>query len=88
MNALDAEPKVSLLHRNDRDFTPRYLDLAHKLLLDIANRGLKPGELLGTETELIARHGLSRSTVRQALAVLNETDTCRASAPGAHLSET
>jgi DNA-binding LacI/PurR family transcriptional regulator len=70
MNTLSSEPKNYLLHRNDRDFTPRYLDLAHKLLLDIANRGLKPGELLGTETELIARHGLSRSTVRQALAVL------------------
>jgi DNA-binding LacI/PurR family transcriptional regulator len=70
MNTLGSEPKNYLLHRNDRDFTPRYLDLAHKLLLDIANRGLKPGELLGTETELIARHGLSRSTVRQALAVL------------------
>jgi GntR family transcriptional regulator, arabinose operon transcriptional repressor len=70
MNALSAEPKLSLLNRNDRDFTPRYLDLAHKLLLDITNRGLKPGQLLGTETELIARHGLSRSTVRQALAVL------------------
>src|SRR5579872_2053628 len=70
MNALSSEAKVSLLHRDDRHFTPKYLDLAQKVLLDIANRGLKPGDLLGTEIELIERHHLSRATVRQALAVL------------------
>ena len=70
MHALSTDTRVSLLHRDGRQFTPKYLDLAQKVLLDIANRGLKPGDLLGTETELIARHGLSRATVRQALAVL------------------
>jgi len=70
MNALNSEARVSLLHRDDRHFTPKYLDLAQKVLLDIANRGLKPGDLLGTEIELIERHHLSRATVRQALAVL------------------
>jgi DNA-binding LacI/PurR family transcriptional regulator len=70
MSMLTTEMKGSLLQRVDRHFTPKYLDLAQKVLLDIANRGLKPGDLLGTEAELIARHKLSRATVRQALAML------------------
>jgi GntR family transcriptional regulator, arabinose operon transcriptional repressor len=70
MNELSANRKVSLLHLEDRQFTPKYLDLAQKVLRDIADRGLKPGDLLGTETELVARHRLSRATVRQALSVL------------------
>jgi DNA-binding LacI/PurR family transcriptional regulator len=61
---------TSSLQIGDRQFTPKYMDLAQKVLRDIAHRRLKPGDLVGTETELIARHRLSRATVRQALAVL------------------
>ena len=59
-----------MLRIDERQFAPKYLELAQKLLRDIADRGLKPGDLLGTETELVDQHRLSRSTVRQALAVL------------------
>jgi LacI family transcriptional regulator len=53
-----------------RRFAPKYVDLAQRLLRDIAARQLKSGDLLGTEEELGMQHGLSRATVRQALAVL------------------
>lgn len=72
MGSSSGDGKSSLLHRGDFHFTPKYLHLAQKVLLDITTRGLKPGDLIGTETELIARHRLSRATVRQALAVLEQ----------------
>jgi DNA-binding LacI/PurR family transcriptional regulator len=51
-------------------FAPKYVELAHVLLRDIASRGLQPGDRLGTETELVSQHSLSRATVRQALLML------------------
>lgn len=70
MEQLSKSGEVSLLQMDERRFAPKYLDLAQKLLRDIADRGLKPGDRLGTETELVSRHHLSRATVRQALSVL------------------
>jgi GntR family transcriptional regulator, arabinose operon transcriptional repressor len=61
---------ISLLGLDERQFAPKYVELAHRLLRDIADRGLKPGDRLGTETELVSTHNLSRATVRQALSVL------------------
>jgi DNA-binding LacI/PurR family transcriptional regulator len=46
--------------------------LAQRLIRDIAARGLKPGDRLGTEVEMVAQHNLSRATVRHALAVLEQ----------------
>src|SRR5580700_6479468 len=70
VDQLSIDEGQSLLRIDQRNFAPKYLELAQKLLSNIAERGLKPGDLLGTETELVDQHHLSRSTVRQALAVL------------------
>jgi len=70
MEQVKSDAGLSLLRLDDRQFTPKYLDLAQRLLRDISDRGLKPGDRLGTETELVSRHHLSRATVRQALSVL------------------
>ncbi|MCC7351025.1 MAG: GntR family transcriptional regulator [Phycisphaerales bacterium] len=50
----------------------KYVDLAHQIVRDIARKGLKPGDRLGTEDELVKEHELSRNTVRQALAILEK----------------
>jgi DNA-binding LacI/PurR family transcriptional regulator len=55
-----------------RHFAPKYVELAHVLLRQIARQGLRPGDRLGTEVELGRKHGLSRVTVRQALAMLEK----------------
>lgn len=44
--------------------------LAHELLTDIVRRKLKPGDRLPQETEMISRYGVARSTVREALRIL------------------
>jgi GntR family transcriptional regulator, arabinose operon transcriptional repressor len=49
---------------------PKYVYLARRLLRQIAQKGLQPGDFLGTEAELAQRHGVSRVTVRQALLIL------------------
>jgi len=46
------------------------VELAQQLLRDIAARGLREGDLLGTDIEMVARHQVSRATVRQALGIL------------------
>jgi len=51
-------------------FAPKYVELAKKLLRRMADKGMTPGERLGTELELVKRYGVSRVTVRQALAML------------------
>ena len=51
-------------------YAPKYVDLAQKLLRHIADADLQPGDLLGTENEMGRVHGVSRVTVRQALACL------------------
>jgi DNA-binding LacI/PurR family transcriptional regulator len=49
---------------------PKYVHLAQRLLRQIAQKNLRPGDYLGTESELAKQHGVSRVTVRQALLVL------------------
>lgn len=55
---------------NHSKFTPKYVELARDLIRDIAGRGLRRGDLLTTENELIKRYSLSRGTARQALELL------------------
>lgn len=56
----------------DRQFTPKYVDLARDLMRQIAAEGLTVGDRLGTEQGLGERYGLSRVTVRQALELLEK----------------
>lgn len=44
--------------------------LAHQIQADIARLGLQPGDRLPKETEMIAEHGVSRATLREALRIL------------------
>jgi len=44
--------------------------LAHELLTDIVGRKLSVGDRLPQENEMIARYGVARSTVREALRIL------------------
>jgi DNA-binding LacI/PurR family transcriptional regulator len=48
----------------------KYIDLAQKLMRQIAVTGLQPGDRLPTEDELVEQHSLSRITVRRALSLL------------------
>ena len=50
---------------------PRYVDIGERLAADIDT--MSPGDLLPTERELAQRFGVSRMTVRQALAVLADS---------------
>lgn len=50
----------------------KYLSLAQKLRRQIAVGGLQPGDRLPTEDELVQEHGLSRITIRRALALLEK----------------
>lgn len=49
---------------------PLYRQLAERLAADISSGRLAPGQQLPTEATLMASHGVSRVTVRQALQVL------------------
>jgi GntR family transcriptional regulator len=49
---------------------PLYVQLAHRLADDITSGRLGPGDKVPTEAELMAAHGLSRVTVRQAMQLL------------------
>lgn len=44
--------------------------VARAILDGIAESGLRPGQTLATETELLARHGVSRPTLRESLRIL------------------
>jgi GntR family transcriptional regulator len=56
----------------------RLVEDARRRLLDLINSGaLRPGDRLGTERELAARLSVSRSTLRQVLAVLAEGGVVR-----------
>jgi GntR family transcriptional regulator len=56
----------------------RLVDEARHRLLDLISSGtLRPGDRLGTERELAARLSVSRSTLRQVLAVLAEGGVVR-----------
>src|SRR5246127_2116867 len=48
----------------------RYRDIAQRLRKEIRLGRTDIGDLLPTETELMARHGASRQTVREALRIL------------------
>ncbi len=49
---------------------PLHYRLRERLRREIREQGLQPGDRLPTEAELEARHGVSRSTIRRALADL------------------
>ena len=50
--------------------TPLYFQLREALLAEIKDRGLEPGDRLPTEAAIERRYGVSRATIRQALAEL------------------
>jgi len=52
-------------------------DVRRRLLEEISSRRLRPGDRLGTERDLAARLSVSRSTLRQVLAVLTQAGTVR-----------
>src|SRR5437868_14792406 len=52
--------------------TTRYLDIAAELQKAIRSGKYPVGDLLPTETELMARFGASRQTVREALRIITE----------------
>src|ERR1700738_5230037 len=52
--------------------TSRYRDIAAKLQKAIRLGAHPVGDLLPTETELMARHAASRQTVREALRIITE----------------
>lgn len=55
----------------DRDAPlPLYFQLREAILREIHEHGLRPGDKLPTEADLEGRYGVSRSTIRQALAHL------------------
>lgn len=56
------------LHRDIR--LPLYFQVRDTVLEEIKSQGLNPGERLPTEAELEQRYGVSRATIRQALAEL------------------
>jgi DNA-binding LacI/PurR family transcriptional regulator len=61
---------TSLHNLSASHFAPKYVELAQRLLHEIAHQGLRAGDRLGTEYELVRKHGVSRVTVRQALSML------------------
>ena len=64
--------------RTHRGRDRRLVEDARLRLLDLISSGaLQPGDRLGTERELAARLSVSRSTLRQVLAVLAQAGTVR-----------
>src|SRR5690625_4342307 len=53
---------------------PMYVQIANILKQEIQNGEIGPGEKLGTQTELEARFGVSKITIRQAIQQLYEQD--------------
>src|SRR5258708_22352594 len=58
--------------RKERRKSSRYRDIAAELQKEIRLGSTPVGELLPTETELMARFGASRQTVREALRIITE----------------
>ena len=50
----------------------KYLRIAEDLKLQIQNRQFKISEKLPSENQLVAQYGVSRQTIRSALALLRE----------------
>ncbi|WP_433502777.1 FadR/GntR family transcriptional regulator [Pseudonocardia halophobica] len=51
--------------------------MARRIRLDIMERGWPVGEIIGTETELVLRHGVSRAVVREAIRLLEYLGVAR-----------
>lgn len=49
---------------------PLYQVIRDRILLDLYQHGYKPGYVLGTEADICRKHGVSRKTVRSAIAQL------------------
>ena len=58
--------------RKEQRKSTRYRDIAAELQKEIRLGSTPVGELLPTETELMARFGASRQTVREALRIITE----------------
>jgi GntR family transcriptional regulator len=58
-----------------RTSTPLYVQLKDAVISEIRNGGLKPGDRVGSESELERLHGVSRITVRQAINALVQEGT-------------
>ncbi|HEY7282964.1 MAG TPA: GntR family transcriptional regulator [Actinomycetota bacterium] len=57
--------------------TPLYFQLREALLREIRERGMKTGDRLPTESEIERSYGVSRATIRQALAALEHEGVVR-----------
>lgn len=60
-----------------RDPLPLYAQLRDALLREVRESGLQPGDRFPTETAIRERYGVSRATVRQALADLEASGVIR-----------
>lgn len=54
------------------DVAPAYQKVADAIEREIVNGRIKPGDAIGTESELVAQFGVNRSTVREGIRVLEE----------------
>lgn len=61
-----------------RDWRPRYVQVAEQLRQDILSGALRPGALIPSEPELAAKFDLSRTSVRNALKQLRDWGLVRA----------
>src|SRR4051794_18943420 len=62
----------------DRDWRPRYLQVAEDLREQIERGDIKPGEPLPSEAELVTTFRLSRTSVRNSIRQLREWGLVRA----------
>src|SRR6478609_5776210 len=51
--------------------------VARDIQADVVNRGWPIGEVIGSEAELLDRHGVSRAILREAVRLLELTDVAR-----------
>lgn len=67
--------------------TPLYIQLKDAVVSEIRTGGLKPGDRVGSESELERMHGVSRITVRQALkALVQEGELYRVPGKGTYVA--
>jgi GntR family transcriptional regulator len=70
-----------------RTSTPLYVQLKDAVATEIRNGGLKPGDRVGSESELERIHGVSRITVRQAInALVQEGSLYRVPGKGTYVA--
>lgn len=58
-----------MMHVKDRNSEPSHIRLK-RILRDLINGGMRPGDRLPSEAQLCAQYGLSRTTIRLALSAL------------------